>query len=181
MDGKPSKRIRWALPGFGIGASISVLTWLGISGLLRVIENSKLPEEELAIFTSLFYGIVFFIALGGVRAESRRHKFLISRKIYGDLTEPPSKAKGSINRTKTMLWSVFCLFSMVWVTPALVIYWADPKHTGGAVAACVCLASLVAGVSFVFKKTINIKAPYDHLMFFIGLFFGTALVAGAIV
>jgi hypothetical protein len=48
------------------------------------------------------------------------------------------------------------------------------------VAACAFLSSLWAGVSFVFKKKINIKAR-DPLMFFIGLCFGAALVAWVIV
>ena len=181
MIWKNNKKIPRALPGFAIGASVSVFSWLGISGLLFIIEKSRLPEEQLAIFSSLFYGIVFFIALGGVRAESRRYKLLISRNIYGDLPALSSEPKTTLKRIKTLLWSVFCVFALGWVTPALVIYWSVPKHTGWAVAACACLSSLVAGVSFVFKRKINLQTSYDQLMFFGGLFLGVALLVRTIV
>ena len=178
---KKSQKVPWILIGFGIGLCISVLSWFGISGLLSIIEKSKLPEEELAIFTSLFYGIVFFIALGSLRAESRGYKLLISRKPFGDLPPPVSGAKAALNRVKTFLWRVFSLFSLGWLTPALVIYWAHFKHPRWTVATCACLSSLLAGSVYAVKKKDKMKTPHNGLIFFFGIIFGAALVAGMII
>ena len=175
-DGKNNKRVPWTLVGMGIGVSISVLSWIGISELLSVIKKSKLPEEELIIFTSLFYGIVFFIALGGVRAESRRYRLLISKTPYGELPPPPSKAKATLNRIKTILWHIFCMVSLGWLTPVLIIYWAGLTHSKWAVATCACFSSLLAGAYYVLKKTDEMKMASNHLFFSIGVIIGAALV-----
>lgn len=163
--------------GFGIGAAISLLTKFGITGLLSLIERFQLPEEELAIFTSLFYGIVFFVALGGVRTESRRNKLLVTGKPYA--TSPPDpepKTKTPLGRIKTVLWYVFSCFSLAWLTPALIIFWADPKHPDWAVSACAYLFSLVAGAVYILRWEEKIKTGYNRFILYIGICLGAILV-----
>lgn len=170
-------RRSWGWIGFGIGVAVSFLVKFGIAGLLFLIAQFQMPEEELAIFTSLFYGIVFVFALGGVRIESRRHKRLVTGKPYA--TSPPdpeSKTRTRFDRIKTVLWYVFGCFSLAWLTPVLIIYWADPKHPDWAVSVCAYLFSLVAGTVYVLKREEKIKTVHNRVIFYIGICLGALLV-----
>jgi hypothetical protein len=148
--GKFRRSLGWV--GFGIGVVVSLLAYFGIAGLLFIIEWSRLPEEELAIFTSLFYGIVFFIALGGVRSESRKYKMLVARRPFEPTSPPTSPARETLRRILTILWYAFSLFSLGWLTPALVIYWADTKHPHLPVSICAFIFSLVAGTAYALRR-----------------------------
>jgi len=178
MQAGPKKNLRfpWALAGFGIGVSISFLASFGISGLLFMIEQFKLPEEELAIFTSLFYGIVFFIALGGMRTEIRRNKMLVTGKPYAKQPLPPaSKSRETFDRIKTVLWYGFGIFSLGWLTPALIIYWMEPRHPDWAVSVCAYLFSFVAGTAYALKKADMIRTGYNYVVLYAGVGLGALL------
>lgn len=162
--------------GFGVGVAVSSLAHFGIDGLLFLIAQFQLPEEELVIFTSLFYGIVFFIALGGVRSESRRYKALVTRGLYVRPSPPESRARETMGRIRTVLWYIFGLFSLGWLTPALIIYWADPRHPDGAVSVCAYLFSFIAGAAYVWKRRDAVKTGYNCAMLFVGVCLGALLV-----
>lgn len=174
---KESQRHLWIWIGIGLGGCISFLAYLGIAGLLFLVESSKLPEEELAIFSSLFYGIVFFIALGGMRTESRRHKMLLTGKPYAtSLPSPESEAKKKLGRIKTILWYVFSSISIGWLTPALVIYWADPRHPDWAVSISLYLLSLVAATVYALKRAEKILTGYNYILLYAGVCLGAIIV-----
>jgi len=166
----------WIWVGFGIGVSVALLTCLGISGLLFLIERVRLPEEEMAIFTSLFYGIVFFIALGSVCGESRRHKMLVSRTPFEAPSPPKSKSRETLVRIRTLLWYIFSLISLGWLTPTLIVYWANPKHPGWAISACAYLFSLVTGTVYLMKRTDRVKTGSNYIMLYVGVCLGAFLV-----
>lgn len=177
QDGKKEKiglpRI-WV--GFGIGAAVSSIAYSGIAGLIFLIEQFQLPEEELVIFTSLFYGIIFFVALGGVRAESRRYKMLVARRPFETPPPPASRARETMGRIRTVLWYVFSLFSLGWLTPALIIYWTEPKHPDWAVSVCAYLFSLFAGTVYVLKRSDKIRTGYNYAMLYVGVALGAFVV-----
>lgn len=178
MQAGNQKNIRrpWVWIGFGIGAAISFLAYFGIAGLLFLIAQFQLPEEQLAIFTSLFYGGVFFIALGGLRSESRRYKMLVTGRPCEAPPPPASKARETMGRIRTVLWYIFSLFSLGWLTPALIIYWADPKHPDWAVSVCAYLFSFAAGTYYVMKRADKAKTWYGYAMLYVGILAGTLLV-----
>jgi hypothetical protein len=176
-DRKATPRRPWMWVGFTIGAAVSFLAKFGIAGLLFLIQYFQVPEEELAIFTSLFYGLVFFIALGGMRTESRRHKLLLTGKPYA--TSPPeleSRPKTHFDRIKTVLWYVFGCFSLAWLTPALIIFWAEPKHPDWAVSVCAYLFSFAAGAIYILKREEKIKTGYNYFILCVGICLGVILV-----
>jgi hypothetical protein len=176
MQADRKENIRQAWVGFGVGASVSLLAYVGIAGLLFLIEWSRLPEEELAIFTSLFYGIVFFIALGGVRSESRRHKLLVTGKPYSKVPpDPEPKMRTRFDRIKSVLWYAFSSFSLGWLTPALVIYWADLKHPHWAVSICAGIFSLLAGTVYALKRAKKIGTRSNHIVLYVGVCLGALL------
>lgn len=173
---KESIRRPWVWIGFGIGAAISFLAKSGIAGLLFLVGRFQLPEEELVIFTSLFYGIVFFIALGGARSESRKYKMLVTGRPYQAPPPPASKARETMGRIRKVLWYIFSLFSLGWLTPALIIYWSAPRHPGWAVSVCAYLFSLVAGTVYMMKRAGKTKTWYNYATFYIGVCLGAFLV-----
>jgi hypothetical protein len=175
-DRKENIRRSWIWIGFGIGASVSLFANVGIFGLLFLIDWFQLPEEELTIFTSLFYGIVFFIALGGVRAENRRYKMLVTRDPYETPSPPESPARKRFRRIRTVLWYAFGSFSLGWLTPVMIIYWAELKDPHQAVTICAFLFSLAAGTAYVLKHGGKIRTRYDYIVLYVGVCLGALLV-----
>jgi len=173
---RPIKRVSWVRIGFGIGVSVALLGYFGISGLLFAIEKFEIPEEQLTIYTSLFYGIIFFIAFSGFRVETRRHRMLLSRKPYEELSQPiTTKAKEKLKRIRSILWLIFTVVSLGWITPALLIYWMEPRHIVRPVVICSSLLGVAAGILIVLKRTQDTKTPYDYFLFSVGLFLGIYL------
>lgn len=180
--GQGKKRLSWIWAGIGIGALVSLLTHLGIRGILFFIEDSHLPKQELIIFTNLFYGIVFFIALGGLRTENKRYKRIVSRNPYNHIPPPVlSKARARFKRIKTILWIVFSAVSLGWLTPALVIFWTAPKNPRVAVIACAYLFSMVVGVAYGLGNNRNeTPQPRGYLMLLVGILLSASVINGLI-
>lgn len=174
-DSKMKNRRSLVWTGFWIGVLVSLFAYFGIAGLLFLIGWFQLPEEELAIFTSLFYGIVFFIALGGVRAESRRHKMLVTKGVYEQPAPPESPARKTFRRVRTVLWYGFGAFALGWLTPALVIYWAELKNPHWAVSISALIFSFVAGTAYVLKRAGRLGKGADYFSLFGGVCLGALL------
>ena len=175
MKRNESYRFPWTVIGFAIGVSISLFVRFGINLLLSLVKNLNLPEHEVVLYTSLFYGAIFFIAWFGLRADRRSNQALISRwpRLIEDDPPPKSKINSMISRVKTILWSAFGIFSVVWITPALILYWVAPKHPERGILACTILFSLAGATAFFLKNSHKIQTAVSRLMFFIGVCFGT--------
>lgn len=176
QEEKKKTRRSWVLIGFGIGAVVAFLINFGIAGLLFLIGQFQLSEDELVIFTSLFYGIVFFFALGGMRFESRKYKMLVTGRPFQAPPPPVSKIRETMGRIRSVLWYIFGLFSLGWLTPALIIYWTDLKHPDWAVSIFAYLFSFAAGTAYVIKRADSEKTGYDYAMLYIGICMGALLV-----
>lgn len=160
-----------------MGVSASLLGYFGISGLLFAIELFHMPEEQLAIYTSLFYGVIFFFAFSGFRAETRRHRMLMTKKLYEEVPSAPirTKARAQMARVRRCIWVLFSVVSLGWITPALVIYWMEPLHVARMVVVSASLVGVAAGIFFVRRKIENVKTTYDLFRFFVGLCIGIYL------
>ena len=134
-----------------------------------MIRKLKLPEHEVLLFTVLFYGVVFFIAHAGVRANTRRNRALISRNSIKDFSTTPTGMKSVIARAKTVLWNIITIISVIWLTPALVIYWVAPRHPAMAITVCCFIFSLAGATGVLFKIGKQNQTVYKKLMFFVGV------------
>jgi hypothetical protein len=169
-------RVSWIRIGFGIGVSISLLGYFGISAIIFAIDTFQIPKEQLTIYTSLFYGIIFFIAFSGVRVETRRQRMILSRKPYEEPSTPiTTKARERIKRIRSISWGVFTIVALGWITPALIIYWMGPRHVARYIVCFSCLLGVAAGIVFVIRKIRDFKTAHDYFLFSGGLCLGMYL------
>lgn len=164
----------WIAAGLGIGLSISLLVHFGIMGLLLLLNTLNLAEQEILIFSCLFYAVVFFIARSGVRVDNRRNRDFVTRQAYEE--HPPTKRKVAIGRIKTVLWVTFGCIAIGWITPVLLIYWSDPQDPEWAITASIFIFTSAAAVAFFLKNDKKIKSTVDRITFFIGAGLGAISV-----
>ena len=169
-------RCPWILSGFVIGVSISSFVCFGIIFLLSLIEKLKFPEQEILILTVLFYGIIFIIARSGVRVNTRRNRALVSRNSIRDYAEVQTGTKSTAVLMKSVLWNLVTVFSVAWLTPALILYWAAPRHPNVAIASCCFIFSVLGAIAFLFKAGKQNHTVYSKFMFFTGVFSGVLVV-----
>ena len=176
MNNRIIDRCPWILSGFIIGISISLFVCFGIIFLLSLIEKLKLPEQEILIFSVLFYGIIFIIARSGVRVNTRRNRALVSRNSIKEFSEVSAETNSAATRTKTILWNMVTIISVVWLTPVLILYWTTPRHPNVAIASCCFIFSVLGAIAFLFKVGKQGQTGYNKLMFFIGVCSGVFVV-----
>ena len=169
-------RSPWIVNGFVIGFSISLFVCFGVIFLLSMIKKLKFPEHEVLVLTVLFYGIIFFIAHSGVRADTRRNRALISRNSIKNFSKAPAETKSTKARVKTILWNMITIISVAWVTPALIIYWISPRHPHMAYAACCFLFSLAGATAYLLKTGKQNQTVYNRIIFFTGVCLGVLSV-----
>ncbi len=166
----------WVVNGFIIGISVSLFVCSGVMPLIKMVKNLELPEHEVLIFTVLFYGIIFFIAHSGVRTGTRRTKELISRSAFKHYSKAPPETKSTADRVKTVLWNTVTIISVTWVTPALIIYWAEPRHLNRAYSACCILFSLAGAIAYLLRTRKQNKSMANRILFFVGVCSGVFVV-----
>ena len=141
-----------------------------------MIKILKFPEQEVLIFSVLFYGLIFFVAHSGVRANTRRNRALISKNSFKDRSKVPAGTKSTIDLAKTVVWNIIAIISVVWVTPALIIFWAAPRHLVVAYAACCFIFSLAGATAYLFKTGKQNQTVHNRLLFFVGVCSGVLAV-----
>jgi len=169
-------RTPWVVSGFGIGVSVSLVVCFGVDFLLSMVTSLKFPEHQVLIFTVLFYGVIFIVAHSGVRAGTRRNRALISRNSMKDFSATPMGSKSATARAKTALWNIVTVVSVIWLTPALVIYWIAPRHPDMSITVCCFIFSLAGATGVLFKTGRQKQTAYNTLMFFVGVCSGILAV-----
>ena len=164
------------LYGFGISFLIALFVLLGVQFMLFLLAGWKLPREVVVVYTSLFYGIVFFIARIGTRAKNRWKQITINEEDLEDETEIFTKKRSIISRIRSVLWILFAIFSVLWLTPTLVIYWTSPLHSNSIFTLFSFVFGFTASVIYFVVNTEKFLSITDRLIFFLGACSGPIIV-----
>ena len=158
--------------GISIAVIISLFASLGINFILTLINNLHLSKQLVVIYTSIFYGIVFFIARAGVRIKKNPRYRSFYREDPDEEPESISGIKSMLSRVGSVLWIAFGVISIVLLTPALVIYWKSPLNPDRIIMTCGFFFSLAGAVAFFFQNNEKIKSTSGRIIFFSGVFLG---------
>ena len=168
------------LSGFVITSLVVLLVRFGVDIVLFIIGSFGLSSEVLVFYTSIFYGIVFLVARAGVRIKNHRLNPDLTEEDLPDGKKILSKKSAIISRARSYLWLFFAAFSVLWLTPALVVYWSSPIYP----AKMTTLLGLLFGLALaaIYYAANNEKFPLitDRLLFLTGTCLGL-LISGWIV
>ena len=163
--------------GLGIVLVISLFVRSGISFILSLLNNLQLPKQVVVIYTSIFYGIVFFIARAGVRVKKRSRYGSLYKDDLEEEEESISGNKSMLSRARSLLWIAFGVISILLLTPALIVYWRSPLNPGRIIMICGVIFSLAGTGIFFIQNSEKIQSVAGRIMFFSGVISGILLLA----
>ena len=164
------------LSGLGISLLGALFILFGVRFVLLLVETWQLPKQVLVIYTSIFYGIVFLFARAGVRVKSRWKYAPVNEEHLEDETEALSEKRSVISRVRTAIWVSFGIVSVLWLTPALAIYWISPLHPNRVILLCASIFGLAAAAIYFVGNDEKFLSITDRLMFCLGACFGPIIV-----
>ena len=175
MIKKENNWILCLLSGFRIAFLSALFVILGVCFTLWLLENWQLQKEILVIYTSIFYGIIYFIARAGVRVKSYRQNANLNEKNLKDKIESPFKIKSLISRVRIIAWYFFWIFSILWLTPAAVIYWASPLHPNRIIMLFAFILSLATASIYFIENIEKFLSITNRLIFYLGACLGSII------
>jgi hypothetical protein len=169
------RRLFCFLSGLAIALLVSLFVIFGTNLMLRIIRAFDLPTQALVIYTSIFYGIIFFIARASVPVNRRPLSLQETEEGLLDEGENPPKKRPAISLLLTILWVLFGIFSVLWVTPALVIYWSSPIYPDKITALLALIFGLASAAIYFALKNERFHSILDRLLFLGGTCLGLSI------
>jgi hypothetical protein len=161
--------------GFGIAFLTVLFVISGVRFILFFLESLQLQREVVVIYSSIFYAIIFFIARAGVRVKSHWQHTPSYEEYPEKEMEKLSKKKSLFSRIRNIMWISLGIYSILWVTPALSIYWGSPIYPNRVIGLCSFLFALTASAIYLIVKAKFYSLLSDRLIFFAGAFSGTLI------
>lgn len=159
------------LSGFAVAIFTAVFIHQGIFFVLFLFERWQLST----INTVIFYGILFIIARARVQVKSDERE-TFDENIPWDEIEDFTKEKDQPSLWKKLsrvIWVFFGLYSVLWVTPALIVYWMyDPPFPKERILFIVYLLSVAACIVYFFSNQDKFKSTSEKSIYFVGAFLG---------
>ena len=177
---KRKRQFKSFVSGFVITLLVVLLVKFGVDFVLSIIGSFELSNHVLVFYTSIFYGIVFFIARAGVRIKNQRLNPDLPEENLLDEIESLSKKKSIISVMRSLLWLIFAAFSVLWLTPALVVYWSSPIYPDKMTALVGSLFGLASAAIYYAAKNEKFPLVMDRVLFITGTCLGL-LISGWIV
>lgn len=172
---KKNNWISCLLSGFRIAFISALFVMLGVCFMLWLLEKWQLQKEIVVIYTSIFYGIIYLIARAGVRVKSHRHNTNLNKKDLEDKIEAPSEIKSLISWVRIIAWYFFWIFSILWLTPAAVIYWASPLHPDRIIMLFAFILSLATASTYFIGNIEKFLSITNRLIFYLGACLGSII------
>jgi hypothetical protein len=163
------------LSGFGITFLCAIFVFSGVRFMLYLLKALHVQKDVVIIFSSIFYGIVYLIARAVVNVRSRRQQSHFAlEKLEADMDES-SESRPQIPEFRLTPWFLFGVFSVMWLTPALVIYWASPVYPGKIIVIFSFIFSLPTAIIYYLLNDKRFQSLTDRLVFYLGACTGLIL------
>lgn len=161
------------LAGFVVASSTALFVRYGISFTLYLLHTWQVTTFH----TIIFYGLLFVLAKAGVRGRSQRRPLMEKPSARREAIEDLPKQNSRLSGIWKVIWAFLGIFSVLWLTPALIIYWMYvypyPNQMIGELV--VLLSVAAAGIYFIGRDK-QFPARVDKILFFAGACLGPAAV-----
>lgn len=170
----------WKL--FLIGFTITFLTALfvsmGIYFTLYILVSLPISREMLVFLTVLLYALAFAIAKVGMRLKVNFNPFSGSGDD-GDLSffkkQAPGRKQPYILKVFTFVWLITGICSVLWLTPAFIIFWYSLHYPHEVVMLSSFIFSVFAAILYYFMKDDIIIAIKEYFIYFLGSSIGVII------
>lgn len=103
--------------GLGISLLIAVFVRTGIPFVLYLLDRWQISTLN----TIILYAMLFIVAKAGTQLQGRKQRPARKAKET-DESETPADDSKSVS-VLSIAWSFIGIYAVLWVTPALIIYW----------------------------------------------------------
>lgn len=160
------------ITGFSICVLIALFIRYGISFVLFLLNRWQMSTVN----TLIVYGLLFIIARLGMREKLPRKTFYDRRNPMEDMEDAFEK-RSTHSSFRTAAWSIFGLYSILWITPGLILYWLyGDAYSNESIREFVCLLSVITVIIYFFTQENKSTSLGYKLMFFTGAFGGMVAV-----
>jgi hypothetical protein len=170
-----TKNRHWALSlliGFGISLLIAVFVRSGVPFILYLLDRWQVST----INTIVLYAMLFIVAKAGTQLQGRRPKAAQNPKKVRDKDATPKNTPKPVGFLM-IVWSFIGIYGILWLTPALIIYWADlPPYPPQKILLFVYLLSIASAAVFLFANEEDFSTWKDKTSYFAGACLGPVIV-----
>jgi len=163
------------LSGFGITFLCAIFVFLGVQSILYLLKALHLQKDVVIIFSSIFYGMVYLIARAVVNVRSRRQRSHFALEELEAGMDESSESRPQIPDFRLTAWFLFGIFSVMWLTPALVIYWTSPVYPSKIILIFSFIFSLPTAIIYYLLNDKKFQFLTDRLVFYLGACSGLIL------
>ncbi len=156
------------LSGFGITFLCAISVFLGVQSMLYLLKALHVQRDVVIIFSSIFYGMVYLIARAVVNVRSRRQQSHFALEELEAGMDKLNESKPQIPEFRLTAWFIFGIFSVMWLTPALVIYWASPVYPSKIIVIFSFIFSLPTAIIYYLLNDKKFQSLTDRLVFYLG-------------
>jgi hypothetical protein len=159
------------------GSAVSLLIAASVGWGVRFVLHLLDWWQVSTINTIILYGMLFIIAKVGVEYQNRRRKSSGEEKGPADETDVPDRNTGPPGML-SILWSLFATYTVLWLTPALIIFWIyGTDYPPDIIMLFVYLLSLAASLVYFYANGKKWPAMVDKAGYIVGACLGPVIVS----
>ena len=165
-------RVYAALTGFGTSLLAALFVRYGVAFVLYMLDFWQVSTLN----TIILYALLFILARIGIKIWDRRwHPRRTRRRTDG--VERESRASDPF----TAIWIGFAVFSVLWLTPALIVFWIyDPPYPKALILLFVYIFSFAAAYAYYFENDQKFRTIRLRIIFFLSALLGAATVVNVL-
>jgi len=169
----------WVLPllgGFSVSFLVALFVRFGVPFVLYLLDWWQVST----VSTIILYGMLFIVVRVVVQVQTRRPKSQGKRKADADGVRPADRGARSVG-ILSIVWSFLTIYILLWLTPALIIYWVyGPAYPHQIVMLFVYLSSVASALVYYYTNTGEPLSLIGKAVYFAGACLGLVAAAGLI-
>ena len=165
-------RVHAAITGFGIAFLAALFVRYGVAFVLYMLDFWQVS----ILNTIILYALLFILARIGIKVWDRRWHPKRTRKRTHEV-EGESRAFDPF----TAVWIGFAVFSVLWLTPALIVFWIyEPPYPKALILLFVYIFSFAAAYAYYFENDQKFRTIRLRIIFFLSALLGAATVVNVL-
>jgi len=158
--------------GYFIAALIGLFIRYGTSLMLFLLNRWEMSD----INTIILYGLLFIIAKFGMGKKPQPRTFSYDDDSFME-TEGEAEKPSLRSQLFKAFWTAFALFSVLWITPALILYWMYPSpYPDEMIQLLIWIFGSITAIVYFLSDRKQYASKTDKILFFIGGFGGMLTV-----
>lgn len=154
----------------------AVLIMLIVSLILFLLNALPLPRHLVLIYTTMLYAVFFFIARAGAGIKkSHWQPNFNEENLEEDKISALYKRRSLLSRILSITYILSGIFTIIFLTPALIIYWISPTESFMLIMLSAFILSMITNGLYYIKNEEKYQSRTDRLLFHTGSCLGSII------